>query len=92
MTPFDLIESIYARPQADVASNERFITARQVAYLKDLIGADPEGVALVRTGPGVWQWAPAGRTKYQITEDYLNGRHKIARYSNVVASGTGRLF
>jgi len=92
MTPFDLIESIYARPQDGMPSNERAITARQLSYLKDLIGADPEGGALTRSGPGVWMWTPAGRTKYRITEDYAGGRHKIARFSNVVASGTGRLF
>lgn len=92
MTAFDLIESIFARPQRDMPSNERRITATQLSYLKDLIGADPEGGAMARAGPGVWTWAPAGRTKYQLTEDYQGNRHTLARFMNLTASETGRLF
>ena len=92
MTAFDLIASIYQRPQSDVASNVRFITASQLSYLKDLIGADPEGGALRRDGPGRWIWAPSGRMKYELTEDLAGRRHRIARLANIVSSETGRLF
>lgn len=94
MTAFDLIDSIFARIQPDMPSNERRITASQLSYLKDLIGADPEGAAFHRGAPGVWTWLPAGRNKYVLTEDLRPGgnRHKIARYSNLAASGSGELF
>lgn len=92
MTAFDLIASIYARPQSDVPSHVRFITASQLSYLKDLIGADPEGSAFRRDGPGRWIWAPSGRTKYEITEDLGGRKHRIARLANLSASGTGMLF
>jgi threonyl-tRNA synthetase len=92
MTAWELIADIYARPQAGMASNERRITARQLGYLKDLIAEDEEGGAIEKRGPGVWLWLPSGRTKYEITEDFVKGRHKIARLANVSASATGRLF
>jgi hypothetical protein len=92
MTAFDLIDSIYARPQSDVPSHIRFITASQLSYLKDLIGADPEGGAMRRDGPGRWIWAPSGRIKYELTEDLSGRKHRIARLANLTSSETGRLF
>lgn len=92
MTAYELIDSIFARPQ-DGPSNERRITASQLSYLKDLIGADPEGGTMRPDGPGAWVWAPAGRTKYRLTEDLsLHRAHKIARFSTCYAVESGRLF
>jgi hypothetical protein len=92
MTAFELIDSFFARPQPGRASHERRITTRQLGYLKDLIGADPEGGAMAPAGPGVWYWTPAGRNKYEITEDYGKAGHKIARLSSGRVTGTGQLF
>lgn len=92
MTAFDLIDSIFARVQPDRPGNERGITGKQLTYLKDLIGADPEGGAIRQRGRNVWQWMPAGRVKYEITEDFATGRHKIARLSSGIPTGTGHLF
>jgi hypothetical protein len=92
MTAFELIESIYARPQAGMPSNERIITRTQLSYLRDLIGADPEGGAMHSDGPGVWLWLPSGRNKYRLTEDRKGNRNTIARFANIVPSETGRLF
>jgi hypothetical protein len=91
MTAFELIDSIFARAQ-DGPSNERRITAGQLSYLKDLIGADPEGAAFRPNGPGEFVWAPSGRNKYLLTEDRTGNKHKIARLANTVSTGTGRLF
>jgi hypothetical protein len=91
MTAFDLIDSIYQRPQTGMPSNERIITRSQLTYLKDLIGADPEGGAFTCQGPGRWIWMPAGRNKYELTEDRSGNRHKIARLANLIST-TGRLF
>lgn len=93
MTAFDLVAEIFARPQQGVASNVRFVTLKQLRYLLDLIGADPEGGALGPAGPGRWMWTPMGRNKYEITEDVRGGnRHSIRRLANLGASGTGQLF
>ena len=92
MTAHDLIASIFARHQDGMPGNERRITMRQLVSLKDLIGADEEGGAWRVQGPGVWSWAPSGRDKYVITEDLFGNRHTIARFMNMTASGTGRLF
>jgi hypothetical protein len=92
MTAHELIASMFQRPQEGRPSNERGISGRQLAYLRDLIGSDPEGGALQMSGPGVWVWAPSGRNKYVITEDLKGNRHKIARLSNLGPSEAGRLF
>jgi hypothetical protein len=92
MTAHDLIASIYQRPQEGRPPNERGISGRTLAYLKDLIGADEEGAAFVCDGPGVWLWTPRGRTKYRITEDLHGNRHSIARFMNLTSSDTGLLF
>jgi hypothetical protein len=91
MTAHELIDSIFARAQ-DGPLNERRITRDQLTYLKDLIGADPEGAAFGPQGPGVWVWAPSGRKKYIITEDLNGKRHKIARLANLISTDAGRLF
>lgn len=92
MTAFELIDSIFVRHHAGMPGNERRLTAAQLRYLKDLIGADPEGGAMRVQGPGLWVWTPSGRNKYEIHEDRGGNQHKIVRLANLVSSETGRLF
>jgi len=46
VTAFDLIDSIFSRVQDGMPSNMRRVTPGQFAYLRDLIGRDPEGGAV----------------------------------------------
>jgi hypothetical protein len=80
------------RHQDGVPGNMRRISSSQLSYLKDLIGADPEGASFVRDAPGVWLWTPSGRSKYRIKEDFAGNRHSIERLQNLTTSGAGRLF
>ena len=93
MTAFDLIDSIFARVQPGMPGNMRRITPRQLKYLRDLIGADPEGGAVKDGGRGSLVWMPAGRTKYVLTEDPIGGeKHTLTKMGNLRPSAEGRLF
>jgi hypothetical protein len=70
----------------------RRITPDQLKYLRNLIGADPEGGAITRGAPGSLIWMPMGRHKYVITEDLAGKKHTLTRLSNITASETGMLF
>jgi hypothetical protein len=92
MTAHDLIASIFSRVQPGVAGNIRNITSAQVDYLRDLIGKDEEGGA-VQPGRGRgFAWLPSGRDKYVVAEEPGGDRFTLTRMSNLVASGSGRLF
>jgi hypothetical protein len=92
MTAFDLIDSIFSHVQAGVPGNERRITERQLDYLEELIGEDPEGAAYVSDGPGRKIWKPSGRTKFVIMRDGPTTHRCVQKLSNLAASGTGSLF
>lgn len=94
VTAFDLIDSIFSRvqPWSKLPSNARRITPKQLLKLRELIDEDPEGGAVTRGAPGSLVWRPAGRTKYMITEDLYGDKHTLAKFSNIVASDTGKLF
>lgn len=93
MTAYELIDSIFARVQPGMPGNERRITRRQLDWLRDLIGADPEGGAVRSGGPGSLVWMPSGRTKYIITEDPTGGdKHTLVKLANLTPSAEGRLF
>jgi len=94
MTAHDLIDSIFSRPSwGRGASTVRHITAEQLKYLRDLIGADPESHRARAGGPGSLVWMPAGRYKYVLTEDPTGGtKHTLSRLGGIDTSETGRLF
>lgn len=93
MTAHDLIRDIFSRaPRLGMESNVRRITPAQLSFLRDLIGADPEGAALQRASASSQIWMPSGRDKYLVTEDLKGDRHTIARLMNLKASGAGMLF
>ena len=92
MTAFDLIDSIFSRHQDGVPGNMRRVSREQLNYLRDLIGADPEGAAVTKGTAGSVVWMPSGRNKYVLTEDLIGKKHTLTRLSNIVASETGRLF
>lgn len=93
MTAFDLIDSIFSRPQTGIAGNMRRVTPAQLKYLRDLIGADPEGGHVRNGGPGSLVWMPSGRHKYVLTEDPTGGdKHTLTRLSNLIGTESGRLF
>jgi len=93
MTAHDLIDSIFSRAAwGGVAPNVRRITPEQLCYLRDLIGADPEGGAAKPGAPGSLVWMPSGRHKYILTEDLHGTKHTLTRLSNICASESGRLF
>jgi hypothetical protein len=90
-TAFDLIDSIFAR--APGMGDVRVITPKQLNFLRDLIGKDPERGAVKRGGPGSMIWTPRGHPMYVITEDPMGGeKHTLARSSNLQPSGEGKLF
>jgi hypothetical protein len=91
MTAHDLISDIFKRHQDGVPGNERRITRRQLDLLRQLIGEDEEGGAM-RPGMGLgFAWMPSGRDKYTVSES-AGGRITLARFSNLVPSGAGKLF
>ncbi len=95
MAAHDFIGSIFGRTgpwNAGLGANVRAITPRQLAKLRELIGQDEEGSALVSDGPGKTVWMPSGRDKYVIVEDPGGRKHTIERKSNLVPCGMGRLF
>ncbi|MDE2099237.1 MAG: hypothetical protein KGL39_18430 [Patescibacteria group bacterium] len=92
MTAHELIGSIFARPQRNVAANMRWITADQWKYLTDLIGADEEGGA-TRSGPnGGLVWMPSGRWKYVLSYEPRSERRSLMKLANVRPSAAGTLF
>jgi hypothetical protein len=97
MTAFDLIDSIYSRPHAGkLAGNERWITERQFAKLRELIRENEEGSALTEGMNGGFAWTPSGRNKYVVSVYPGDSRretyYKLMRLANIVPSGMGRLF
>jgi hypothetical protein len=91
MTAFDLIDSIFSRPQHG-PGNARRITRDQLNYLRDLIGQDPESGKVRNGAPGSLVWTPSGRHKYVVTEDLAGAKHTLTKLSNIEASGMGNLF
>ncbi|WP_420239245.1 hypothetical protein ACOBR2_06605 [Telmatobacter bradus] len=92
MTAHELIADIFGRAQNGMPGNERCITEGQLKYLRDLIGRDEEGAALMSDGPGVQIWAPSGRNKYILTEDLAGKKHRLRRLATLAPMGCGRLF
>ena len=91
MTAFDLIDSIFSRPQHG-PGNVRRITRDQLNYLRDLIGQDPESGKVRSGASGSIVWMPSGRHKYEITEDLAGAKHTLTKISIIEASGMGSLF
>jgi len=92
MTAHELIAQWFARPQAGVVSNLRFITTAQIDLLRELIGEDEEGAALQRGSGRSFVWKPSGRNKYVVTEGPEGKRNTIMRLANIVPSAAGSLF
>lgn len=92
MTAHELIDSIFRRAQAGMPGNQRVITPAQLGYLRDLIGQDSEGGAVVRQGAFRMIWMPRGRQKYVLAEDPHGRRHTIEVLADLKPSGEGRLF
>ena len=92
MTAFDLIDSIFSRPQQRISRDLARITAEQLKYLRDLIRADLEGVKTHAGALGSVVWSPSGKHKYVLTEDPAGRKHTLARLSSIEASESGRLF
>jgi hypothetical protein len=92
VTAHDLIDSIFARPQAGLAGNIRSVTIMQLGYLRDLIGQDPEGGAIRAGAPGCMIWMPSGRWKYILAEDSIGNKHTLTRMGTLKPSGAGELF
>ena len=85
MTAHELISDIFARPQTNVAGNQRFITRQQLKYLRDLIDADKERSAFKR-GVGADVWTPSGPEKFVLAEDVRPGRHTLTRLPGAMGS------
>lgn len=92
MTAIELITEIFARQQAGVASNLRWITGRQFDWLRDLIGSDPEEAPIHNGMNGGLVWEPAGRWKYVLSYQPSTERHSLMRLAKVHAQDGARLF
>lgn len=85
MSPWDLIESIYARPQQLLPGNVRRITWQQLRCLRDLIDRDYPG-ELRGDGPNRQVWPPRGPVRYVIVEDPAGKAHRLEKLMNVGAA------
>lgn len=92
MIPHDLIEDIFARPQAGGSTHTRHVTKRQLDCLRSLIEEDAERGALSRVTPGLEVWRPAGGTTYSLIEDARRDRYMLTRSKSVDLGGMGSLF
>ena len=93
VTAYDLIDSIFSRPQTWAGANVRSVTLDQLNYLRGLIAKDPEAAKARNGQGGSLVWAPAGKHKYVLTEDRTGGkRHTLTRLSNIESLRMGSLF
>jgi hypothetical protein len=97
MTAHGLIDDIFSRVQ-DGPGNERVISADQLTYLRNLIGADEEGSAFTEGKLGGFGWTPSGRHKYivSVKDVMVKGKlktiRKLIRLSNLAPSDEGCFF
>ena len=82
MIAWDLIESIYARPQRELPGNVRRITGQQLKYLRDLIDRDYPG-ELRADGPWRQVWPPHGAHRYALIEDPAGKNHRREKFCGV---------
>lgn len=92
MTVHEFIEQLFSRPQANVASNMRYITPAQLELLERLIAADPQYGARRAGMHGGFVWTPAGRWKYVVSQYPDGSRRSLMRLNAERATGAGSLF
>ena len=91
MTARDFIDDLFSRPQANVASNMRYITAAQLVLLEKLIGEDAESGALTSGAHGGFVWMPRGM-KYVVSQNPDGTRRSLMRLNASRPTGVGSLF
>lgn len=94
MSAHGFIQELFARPQTNIASNVRFMTERQFAKLRELIGQDEEGAAVKPGMNGGLAWMPSGRWKYVLSVDMRGSRtiRTLTRLASIEPSSAGTLF
>jgi hypothetical protein len=92
MTAHEFIAELFSRPQINVESNKRYISAPQLALLRDLIGQDDEGGALQSGMNGGFIWMPSGCWKYVLSQNLDGTRRALTRLNAGRATDAGSLF
>lgn len=92
VTAFELIDSIFSRPQKGLPPNRRVITREQRRYLEDLIGQDEDGGAIKQGPSGSVVWSPKGRFRYVIGDDPESGKLSLMRFATAASELLPRLF
>jgi hypothetical protein len=91
MTVYQFLDQLFERPQQNVETNRRYITASQLELFERLIAEHKDAAAIARQLHG-FTWSPEGDFRYVVTEDERGCRRSIAKELTARAAGQGSLF